>query len=240
VECTLESKSDSGLIVLDLVDGGQQHFCSIDLADGTANLVAASGVTAVATTPIRGKGSWEVMFTNVDDELRLFVDKKLMPTATPVAWGSEIKKESTRDPILEVVQPGSTVPSDLAPAGITVKAEDEPVAVVVSSIKILRDIFYIGAVGFGRRGEIRDEPILEFPLEADQFFVLGDNSAASKDGRLWIDVHYVDRRLLLGRAISIVWPHMVPASRHVTVTLPVLGELRLPSWPNFARMKFIR
>ena len=31
VECTLESKSDSGLIVLDLVDGGQQHFCSIDL-----------------------------------------------------------------------------------------------------------------------------------------------------------------------------------------------------------------
>lgn len=240
VECTLESKSDSGLIVLDLVDGGQQHFCSIDLADGTANLVAASGVTAVATTPIRGKGSWEVMFTNVDDELRLFVDKKLMPTATPVAWGSEIKKESTRDPILEVVQPGSTVPSDLAPAGITVKAEDEPVAIVVSSIKILRDIFYIGAVGFGRRGEIRDEPILEFPLEADQFFVLGDNSAASKDGRLWIDVHYVDRRLLLGRAISIVWPHMVPASRHVTVTLPVLGELRLPSWPNFARMKFIR
>ena len=240
VECTLESKADSGLIVLDLVDGGQQHFCSIDLADGTANLVAASGVTAVATTPIRGKGSWEVMFTNVDDELRLFVDKKLMPTATPVAWGSEIKKESTRDPILEVVQPGSTVPSDLAPAGITVKAEDEPVAVVVSSIKILRDIFYIGAVGFGRRGEIRDEPILEFPLEADQFFVLGDNSAASKDGRLWIDVHYVDRRLLLGRAISIVWPHMVPASRHVTVTLPVLGELRLPSWPNFARMKFIR
>jgi len=240
VECTLESKSDSGLIILDLVDGGQQHFCSIDLADGTANLVAASGVTAVATTPIRGKGSWEVMFTNVDDELRLFVDKKLMPTATPVAWGSEIKKESTRDPILEVVQPGSTVPSDLAPAGITVKAEDEPVAVVVSSIKILRDIFYIGAVGFGRRGEIRDEPILEFPLEADQFFVLGDNSAASKDGRLWIDVHYVDRRLLLGRAISIVWPHMVPASRHVTVTLPVLGELRLPSWPNFARMKFIR
>ena len=31
VECTLESKSDSGRIVLDLVDGGQQHSCSIDL-----------------------------------------------------------------------------------------------------------------------------------------------------------------------------------------------------------------
>ena len=129
--------------------------------------------------------------------------------------------------MLEVVEPGSAVLTDLAPAGITVKAEDEPVAVAVSSIKVLRDIFYIGAVGFGRRGEIRDEPILEFPLESDQFFVLGDNSAASKDGRLWIDVHYVDRRLLLGRAISIVWPHMVPASRHVTVTLPVLGRVAI-------------
>jgi hypothetical protein len=96
----------------------------------------------------------------VDDELRLFVDKKIMPTATPVLWDSEITKESTRDPVLDVVQPGSTVPSDLAPVGITVKAEEEPVSVVVSSIKVLRDIFYIGAVGFGRRGEIRDEPIL--------------------------------------------------------------------------------
>ena len=240
VECTLESKSESGRIVFDLVDGGQQHSCSIDLADGTATLKAAVGVTAVTSTPIRGKGSWEVMFTNVDDELRLFVDSKLMPTSTPVAWSSEITKESTREPVLEVVEPGSAVLTDLAPVGITVKAEDEPVAIAVSSIKVLRDIFYIGAVGFGRRGEIRDEPILEFPLESDQFFVLGDNSAASKDGRLWMDVHYVERRLLLGRAISIVWPHMVPASRHVTVTLPILGELRLPSWPNFARMKFIR
>ena len=102
-----------------------------------------------------------------------------------------------------------------------------------------------GAEGLGEgrsaRGIFRVlQPILEFPLESDQFFVLGDNSAASKDGRLWIDVHYVERRLLLGRAISIVWPHMVTASRHVTVTLPILGELRLPSWPNFARMKFIR
>ena len=240
VECTLESRSESGRVVFDLVDGGQQHSCSIDLADGTATLKAAVGVTAVTSTPIRGKGSWEVMFTNVDDELRLFVDSKLMPTSTPVAWSSEITKESTREPVLEVVEPGSAVLTDLAPVGITVKAEDEPVAVAVSSIKVLRDIFYIGAVGFGRRGEIRDEPILEFPLESDQFFVLGDNSAASKDGRLWMDVHYVERRLLLGRAISIVWPHMVPASRHVTVTLPILGELRLPSWPNFARMKFIR
>ena len=55
VECILESKSENGRIIFDLVDGGQQHFCSIDLADGTATLVAASGVTAEATTPIREK-----------------------------------------------------------------------------------------------------------------------------------------------------------------------------------------
>ena len=65
---------------------GSNILVQLTLADGTATLVAASGVKASTPTPIRGKGSWEVLFTNVDDELRLFVDKKLMPTATPVAW----------------------------------------------------------------------------------------------------------------------------------------------------------
>ncbi|NDH95555.1 MAG: hypothetical protein EBZ13_13700, partial [Planctomycetia bacterium] len=124
--------------------------------------------------------------------------------------------------------------------GISVTATDAPVDLSVSSLRVLRDGYYIGAVGVGRRGEIREKSVLAFPLEADQFFVLGDNSAASKDGRLWSDVYHVDRRLLIGRAVAIFWPHMVPAAWHVTVRLPKLGEVRLPSWPNFARMRPIR
>ena len=52
---------------------------------------------------------------------------------------------------------------------------------------------------------------------AKQFLMLGDNSAASKDSRLWEQdseypggpplEYYVRRDLLLGKALFIYWPH---------------------------------
>lgn len=62
---------------------------------------------------------------------------------------------------------------------------------------------------------------IEFPIATDQFFVMGDNSPQSSDARLWNqpqgDVqsgvrfqpggNYLERQLLVGRAISVVWPH---------------------------------
>lgn len=240
VACQVESRSATGLVELDLVDGGQRHRCIIDLASGIAELTAATGASERAQTRVRGQGSWQLLFANVDDQLRLFVDDRLVPLSQPVVWETPFAEAAGRQPVLVAVVPGEAEPSDLAPAGITVTAASESVDLSVSALRVLRDGYYIGAVGVGRRGEIREQSVLAFPLEADQFFVLGDNSAASKDGRLWSDVYHVDRRLLIGRAVAIFWPHMVPAAWHVTVRLPVLGEVRLPSWPNFARMRPIR
>ena len=56
-----------------------------------------------------------------------------------------------------------------------------------------------------------------FPLERfelpdsgqDQFFALGDNSPQSKDSRLWATPnteYYVERDLLIGKALFIYWP----------------------------------
>jgi hypothetical protein len=58
---------------------------------------------------------------------------------------------------------------------------------------------------------------LYFPLERfavseggkDQFFALGDNSPQSKDSRLWATPnteYYVERDLLIGKALFIYWP----------------------------------
>ena len=58
---------------------------------------------------------------------------------------------------------------------------------------------------------------LYFPLDRfgnsdrgqDQFFALGDNSPQSKDSRLWVTPHteyYVERDLLIGKALFIYWP----------------------------------
>jgi signal peptidase I len=240
VACRLESSSATGVVELDLVDGGQRHRCSIDLASGIAVLTAAGGATGRTQTVVHGQGSWRLLFTNVDDQLRLFVNDKPVVFEQPIVWETPLAEAAVRQPLLAAVVPGDDDPSDLAPAGIMVTASQQPAAVSVSALQVLRDGYYIGAVGVGRRGEIREKSVLAFPLEADQFFVLGDNSAASKDGRLWSDVYHVDRRLLIGRAVAIFWPHMVPAAWHVTVRLPVLGEVRLPSWPNFARMRPIR
>lgn len=78
-----------------------------------------------------------------------------------------------------------------------------------------------------------------FRLEKDQFFVLGDNSAASRDARVWDAVDpwvaeeidpttgVVPRELLMGKAFLVYFP------------APHRGLPRLPV-PDFGRMRWIR
>ncbi|MFO0916025.1 MAG: signal peptidase I [Pirellulales bacterium] len=64
-----------------------------------------------------------------------------------------------------------------------------------------------------------------------QFFMLGDNSPESSDGRLWDQSpHYVERRLLIGRAVFVYWPHPLYVNA---------GRFSLPVFPNFPRMGLI-
>ena len=60
----------------------------------------------------------------------------------------------------------------------------------------------------------------------DQFLPMGDNSAQSLDGRVWAGPKFVERDMLIGRALVVFWPHS-------------LNE-PLPFFPNFKRMKMIR
>ncbi|MEM9187521.1 MAG: signal peptidase I [Planctomycetota bacterium] len=55
----------------------------------------------------------------------------------------------------------------------------------------------------------------DFATQADQFFVMGDNSASSLDCRLWRGSSgagqpggpYLERSLLIGKAVCVYWPH---------------------------------
>ncbi|MEM8943908.1 MAG: signal peptidase I [Planctomycetota bacterium] len=81
----------------------------------------------------------------------------------------------------------------------------------------------------------------DFPIESGQLFVMGDNSPASSDCRLWASGNgnamakpggsYLDRRLLIGKAVCVFWPHS-------------WGEIpfikRLPGFPNFGDMRLVR
>jgi signal peptidase I len=77
-------------------------------------------------------------------------------------------------------------------------------------------------------------PPISFPLAAGQYLMLGDNSARSKDSRLWDHEYYVARDLLIGKALFIYWPH---SWNKITVC----GyDIPFPFFPNFGRMKLVR
>jgi hypothetical protein len=172
----------------------------------------------------------------VDAELRLWIDGRPIEFDGPTTY----LPVHDRRPMTTREDPG-----DLAPVGIGTR--DVPLR--IHRLRVLRDVYYIATDGnrpheydirFGAEQvrEILQNPHLwantalfdsrgEFlqVLGPDQFFPLGDNSPQSSDARMW-DRHYVDRELLIGRALLIYWPH--PWYRPI------------PYLPNFKRIQLIR
>jgi signal peptidase I len=146
---------------------------------------------------------------------------------------------------------------DLEPASIGIQGT----SVKVENLKIMRNMYYISCdettrgsncdlirspfqYGFSFEEDIRrilSTPALWrdfgktrqtiFKLDKDQFLMCGDNSAQSKDSRLWTEdkiPHYVDRQYLIGEAIYVFWPHghRIPGTRLALI-------------PNFSKMRWI-
>jgi signal peptidase I len=224
-QCTLEPESGRGDVLFELVKGGRIFRCTLDLATGRASL-GIDGVDdfhPTAATRVRGPGKYRVMFANVDDQLVLWVNGRVV----------EFDAATTYGPL------GNTVPDedDLTP----VRVGAREAAVRIRHLKIDRDLYYIAerssrAIVRGAITDFVDSPLryhtpdgvvdlvsepdhwdafastrqVAFPLDDDQFLVLGDNSAASKDSRLWEAenfVYYVHRDMLIGKALVIYWPH---------------------------------
>ena len=242
VECMLDIASDKGEAVVELVEGGVKMQCRFDVATGRATLgIDAQPVfTATAETGVRGPGTYHVRFANCDDRLYLWVD----------GWSIDFDARTTYPRL------GNTTPTeaDLRPVAIGSRGA----AMRVTDLVVRRDLYYIAAGAGAARGEgvsdfryaerrSFDNPIqwgathsprfVEFTLGDDQFFALGDNSARSKDSRLWpyerptpIE-HFVRREALTGKALFIYWPHSlgrIPGT-----------QIPFPFFPNFPRMHFV-
>lgn len=249
LELDLTPTAGKGAATLHLREGGREFSCRIDVETGKATL-AISGLNSYhpqGDTSVRVGETHRVMFANVDDELTLFVDGK------PVSFDAE------RDyPDLDNHAPTR---EDLRPAAI----EASDVDLRVDHARLYRDLYYIadkaefhsqrpgGAqlnviIDYDAKfrsldvlSDSREWPKIErsrfadFRLEGDQYLLLGDNSARSKDGRLWsTQEHYVRRDLLVGKALFVYWPHGLDK-------IPLLG-IPLPGafFPNFERMNFVR
>jgi signal peptidase I len=112
--------------------------------------------------------------------------------------------------------------------------------VALHRVRLDRDLFYRPGVynpGFTRAGEasLATHPSQPLVLGPDQFFVCGDNSPNSLDGRLWdspdpwvyeqIDptIGIVPRDLLIGKAFFVYFPAMHKDKR---VPIPDVGRMR--------------
>ena len=227
---------------INLADG--KATLSITKADGAPlafDRRDAAAASPTADTSLKGPGNYRLRLSNCDHEMLLWVNGSLVTFDRSTAY--DLGEDD------DLVTPAYTAADsgDLAPAGVASKKA----AVKLSQLRIYRDKYYIASTGTGtdynaafdaqRIQEIFQDPsqwassgmfagdnrrFVEFDLEEDQFMPLGDNSPQSYDARYWAfgydEHHYVERDLLIGKALLIYWPH--------TWNRPI------PYTPNFSKM----
>ncbi|MFC1792749.1 signal peptidase I [Planctomycetota bacterium] len=113
-------------------------------------------------------------------------------------------------------------------------------ALTLSHIAVYRDIHYTEPRFSSRSEGGRATKNNPFILEEDQFFVLGDNSPNSEDGRLWdrrgrankglsdYCIGTVPRDYLVGKALFVYWPSgFKPFAEFPFGIVPNVGRMRL-------------
>ncbi|MGA2799406.1 MAG: signal peptidase I [Thermoguttaceae bacterium] len=256
VSATAELENNSGQVVLELVKGGRKFQCRLDAATGKAALSISGddmqSFRRIAETNFRGPGKYNLMFSNCDRQLLLWINDSVVKFDSPATYG-DLKNTCPTELDLSPVR--------VASLGLKMK---------LSHLKVKRDIYYIATNKESRlivnrykgKGELIDyiqlPPMLamkkvdqffsdptqwkaafdqsnmceiEFQMKDDQYFALGDNSAKSQDSRLWF-APQIDRDLLKGKALFIYWPHTWDRIPYVNIPFPY--------FPNFSRMHFIK
>ncbi len=162
-----------------------------------------------------------VEFTNVDYEITLLIDGKEVLKTTQDQYHPDISKliaEQSRA-------------YDLPP---TAELRAGHQTCDVSHLSIWRDIYYIS-----RGGRFNATANAPMRLGPDEYFVLGDNSQISGDGRYWneaidlpfehlkVDAGKVPGRFLLGKAFFVYWPAGYRPFDSWPAIAPDFGDMRL-------------
>ncbi len=254
LECELDVKEGQGTTAVELVRAGRHFRCQFDCATGGAQLSIDGQVEfkPKATTSVRGRGRHRVRFANVDRQLLLWVDGAVVAFDAPTTYEESPESDYPRS---SADDPGDLEPARIGSHGCPLAvrqirlsrdvyyiAAREGAVVDYPSDSIMRQMGYRDLVHFwsspeawhpaGRPSPFEERRQVTFELAKDQYFMLGDNSPMSLDARLWDDHKYVERDLLIGKALCIFWPH---SFNHIPGT-----RIPFPFFPNFSRMGFIR
>jgi signal peptidase I len=265
LECTVDAQQPSGQFLMTLVQGGLLFHCELDLASGKATLSidGLAGFRPTATTGFRGPGKHRVRLANVDGQLTLWVDGSVAKFDASTAFGPldnsrpraadlEPARIGSRGAAVQVshiklfrdiyyiAQRYSRGGSGWSMTEYDTASGEFPHFYPSEDVEEKLAEFFSNPEEwdvFNRRREV------DFALKEGQFLALGDNSAESKDSRLWEQdgpQYYVSRDLLIGKALFVYWPHSwdkVPG----TNGWPMFPNgIWFPFFPNFARMGFVR
>lgn len=168
-EFDIEVTSDSGLLMLDLVEFGIHFRCAIDVASGEAKLSieadnqpvdiwegAEAGAVPTAQTAVRGRGSHRVQFANFDEQLVLWVDGSVVEFDSPTQFDSHKLRS---DPAQRRPYWTPDDPLDAAPLGIG----GQNLQMTVQRARVYRDIYYIAVQGGGFASQYSDYDLGRLP-----------------------------------------------------------------------------
>jgi signal peptidase I len=263
----LKVNSPTGNVAIDLVKGGVPHRWEIDVKTGMATLSRAGEPLKSVETSVKGEGSHEVAFANVDGRLTLWIDG-----GTPFGDGVVYDDGTQPRPV--------PTEADLRPVTVSTRGG----SFEVSGLRLQRDIYYTlspkGAdylghdtAGFGESDaprQIEDLPhdprLLHeklgdpsafaalavspgrvYPIAPEKYMMMGDNSPESYDGRAW---DRADRNWdSTGRESWEVPATMIvgkaffvywPHGKPFWPDLAISRDFRVPFRPYVERMKWIR
>lgn len=239
---------------IDIATGEAKLLCDDDKVDSKVTFHDSEGQPVeipTAQTNLRGRGDYHIEFVNADDRINLWINNRLIefdaatytrmdipvPSYSPDdpgdaepagvgAIGADVtitRLKVLRDIYYTSVQGASlqgTIENETGEDPLKIEALHQSPERWNSSAA--RALFKL------KKGEIKPMFRLEKGAtpERDQFLPMGDNSPRSLDGRVWDGENYVERDMLIGRAMLIYWPH--------TKNKPI------KYFPNFERMGFIR
>jgi signal peptidase I len=262
LDLRLTVREARGQIRLELITAGVSNRCELDMTSGNARLFhGAVPLGEPVRTEIARAGTYDLVLANVDGRLTLWIDGQL-----PFGEGR------TYDSSLE---PSAPTAADLEPARIAAQRA----SIEVERLVLRRDLYYTlepaesdysnldASVRVessallqllsdpARFPNLARYPAREYPLGAERYLMLGDNSPWSRDGRAWGRADQIDpdvpghgwddsgraswevpEALLVGKAFCVYWPHHKPVWPEVR-----LGpDTRLPILPYIERMRWIR
>ncbi len=214
-------------------EGPDLHFED----DNGQRVTEAAGTGPMAAEAIPAGKPFRVLFANVDGQLLVWINDGLVAFDRATTYSLQLKQPQRLELPQEHLMPNNVrSPSDAKPEKILTQttADYSPVGIASQGAKVRVDHLQVFRNVYYRAGSEQDDPQgAEYPLQkklndpdGDQFFMLGDNSAKSQDARAWKTHKYVERKLLIGKALFIFWPHS--------------WDTPLPFTPNWKRMQFIR